>query len=280
MAENNKDLQPDTSPVDTTNIFEEFVDDKELNKEIKQSDIKQKRDKQYYMLKASIFFKYGFLLLLFVLVILQSYIFLQNKKDIQEMSFLEPICFIFLGEISENEDCASIAYIHDKYTSDFNTLEQQQYSKLSSIIERLYQVENFDKTKEVKFLLDKSNNKLPILDILSEFDNLKNEYDPIDKGNIVCSDIIINKLVIHITCEAYTAGYRKSIIWYAWNSETSVDGTSLSLANSFINYIELQSKDFEVIDRQRKFTSQKITDQETNFTNKTPFTLALKYHHD
>jgi hypothetical protein len=55
------------------------------------------------------------------------------------------------------------------------------------IIEKLYEVENFTKSKEVIFLLDKSSNKLKVLSILEEFDNLKNQFDNLDKEKIQCS---------------------------------------------------------------------------------------------
>jgi hypothetical protein len=45
------------------------------------------------------------------------------------------------------------------------------------IVDNLYKIENFTKTKDVIFLKDKSNNKLKVLSILKEFDNLQYEFE-------------------------------------------------------------------------------------------------------
>jgi len=47
------------------------------------------------------------------------------------------------------------------------------------VLNKIYEIDNFLKTKEVIFLLNKSQNKFKILKVLEEFDNLKIGYDSI-----------------------------------------------------------------------------------------------------
>ena len=59
-----------------------------------------------------------------------------------------------------------------------------------------------------------------------------------------------------------------------------VRGTSISLANSFINYIEKKSDIFEVVNKQKLFSIEKVFGGDTNFTHRTEFNLELKYYYE
>jgi hypothetical protein len=54
--------------------------------------------------------------------------------------------------------------------------------------------------------------------------------------------------------------------------------TSISIANSFLNYIEKQSTVFSIVNKQKVFRSETILWEKTNFTNKTQFNLVLNYN--
>jgi hypothetical protein len=67
-------------------------------------------------------------------------------------------------------------------------------------------LENFLKTKEISFLLDKTDSKLQTLNILEEFDTLKSAFEPIEKDKILCYDIEVNsENIFKARCEAFSA---------------------------------------------------------------------------
>jgi len=71
--------------------------------------------------------------------------------------------------------------------------KKKQFSEISEIIGSLYTLENFIHSKEVTFLLDKSINRLKPLEIFSEFDKLKNDFDPFEKTKIKCFNITLQE---------------------------------------------------------------------------------------
>jgi hypothetical protein len=81
-------------------------------------------------------------------------------------------------------------------------------------------------------------------------------------------------------CIAYSAWYEKWIRWFDWKNDIKslVKWTSLSIANSFLNYINLESNIFIIIDRQKIFKSENIIWNKTGFTSKTRFNLKLKFN--
>jgi hypothetical protein len=89
-----------------------------------------------------------------------------------------------------------------------------------------------------------------------------------------------------LTCDAYSQSYENNwIVWFSWNTEKKdeyVSWTSLSLANSFLNYIE-KKKDsgFTIIDKQKLFEVEPVSwDSDiwrtTGYTKKTTFNIKLK----
>jgi hypothetical protein len=78
-------------------------------------------------------------------------------------------------------------------------------------------------------------------------------------------------------CEAFSAWYEDEIKWFDGTDDFFIKGTSISIANSFLNFIEKNSDAFILLDRQKIFSSQNIIWDSTGFTNKTIFYLKLKY---
>ncbi|MDP2396330.1 MAG: hypothetical protein Q8S84_07930 [bacterium] len=77
--------------------------------------------------------------------------------------------------------------MNTKYKTRLENAQQMQIKGILGILEKLYEVENFTKTKEIIFLSDKSNNKLKVLEILEKFDNIKNQFNAVDKQKIQCN---------------------------------------------------------------------------------------------
>jgi hypothetical protein len=80
-----------------------------------------------------------------------------------------------------------------------------------------------------------------------------------------------------MNCEAYSWGYEKQIRWFQWNFTNTVNWTSLSIANSFINYIKLKSDFFTIVNEQEMFQLTDVVSDRTGYTNKTSFKLELLY---
>ncbi len=266
---------------DPSNIFDDFGQSSNLVKEVDNLKNENNKDKFYYLSKTAHFLQTVFLILIFVLIILFSYIYVQNKDDLNNSNFLDPLCYVFIGDIKTNDSlCSSISYLNINYKKELLDLQKSQTTSIIDILEKLYEVENFTKTKEVLFLLDKSKNKLKVLKILEEFDNIKNEFDNLDKEKIQCSWLSIeaSKNLLTMNCEAYSSTFESIDKWFDWESDKYIKGTSISIANSFLNFISKKSEFFTIIDRQKIFRTESVLWQKTNFTNKTNFSLKLKYN--
>lgn len=265
--------------IDTSNIFEEFSDDSELKKEVKGVVDSQDKDVFYYLSLTGSFIQNIFWVLLIVLTLLYSYIFIQENENIKDSNILDPFCIIFLWDIKNtNTFCSSVSSLNKEYKSQLENTKGYQVTEIISILEQLYKLENFLKTKEISFLLDKTDSKLQTLNILEEFDTLKSAFEPIEKDKILCYDIEVNsENIFKARCEAFSAWYEDEIKWFDGTDDFFIKGTSISIANSFLNFIEKNSDAFILLDRQKIFSSQNIIWDSTGFTNKTIFYLKLKY---
>jgi hypothetical protein len=265
--------------IDTSNIFEEFDSDSDLKKEVKNIVESQNKDLFYYLSLIWSLMQTVFWLLLIAFALLYSYIFIQ-ESDIKDNTVLDPFCIIFLWNIENNEDdkCSSIYSLYNTYETNLQTLKESHVKAIVSILEQLYKLENFTKSEEIVFLEYKTDSKLKVLTILEEFDMLKNKFEEV-KDKIICYDIEINKdKIFKAKCDVY-ARHEEEIKWFNGTDSVSVTWTSISVANSFLNFIEKRSEVFTVLDRQKIFSSQSVI-WETGFTDKTTFYLKLKYTPD
>lgn len=95
---------------------------------------------------------------------------------------------------------------------------------------------------------------------------------------IQCEDFNINEdFILTAKCIAYSSDFAKDIKWFDGTDNDRISGTSISVANSFLNYIDKQSDVFTLIDRQKKFQLQEFFSEYTNFSKKTDFDLKLQY---
>ncbi|MDR2411446.1 MAG: hypothetical protein LBD88_02465 [Candidatus Peribacteria bacterium] len=60
--------------------------------------------------------------------------------------------------------------------------------------------------------MDKSEDRLQIIDVLEEFESLKKNFLGINKSRIQCRNIIINSVekILEVTCDAYSQGYENN----------------------------------------------------------------------
>lgn len=265
--------------IDTSNIFEDFNDDSELKKEVEDIVQSEKKDVFYYLSFFWSLVQNTFWFLLLGLLLVYSYIFIQENENIRDSNILDPICSLFLWDIKNTDTfCSSIASLHNQYENQLKDTKEFQVNEIISILGELYRLENFLKTKEITFLSDKSESKTRALDILESFDDIKNAFDPIEKDKLVCYDVeITSEDIFKARCEAFSAWYEDEIKWFDGTDNTPVKWTSISIANSFLNFIEKNSEVFTLLDRQKIFSSENVIWESTWFTNKTTFYIKLKY---
>ncbi len=293
MSENLKNTQEseNNESINTSNIFDEFDSDWDLLSEVQKLKEENERDVYYYLSIATGVLKTLFVLMLFAIIIVGSYIYLQKNDSLNNKSFLNPICNIlnWWVPIPNNvNNCSSVSYTIDSYESSIKKLKQEQTEAILPLISSIYQKQNFTKTKEVSFLLDKSENKLDVLGIINEFDKLKNNYLWLEKSKIQCENLKIDseEMILSMKCASYSMWFEREIIGFSWEKkDRDLVWTSMSIANSFLNYIEKQSKNtqddnkvytFDIIDRQKVFSNQSVTWERSGYTSKTNFDLKLK----
>jgi hypothetical protein len=72
--------------------------------------------------------------------------------------------------------CSSVASLSQDYKSKTEKLKNDIISSLSLLTEDIYAIDNFIYSKEVTFLMDAKVNKLNSVNILNDFDKMKNDF--------------------------------------------------------------------------------------------------------
>ena len=267
---------------DSKNIFDDFEDDAGLIDEVNSIKKKKNKDLFFYFEKLwgalqNIFWS-GFIIIL----LMSLYIHIQNDTQLSNSNLLDPFCPIILWDINDPEYsyCSSVSYLENTYTSKLSKLKVEQTESILDILVDLYSFENFTKSKDVLFLLYKTENKLSVLWVLEKFDDLKNEFNNLDKEKIQCNNISIDweESVLSMSCIAYSAWFERGLRWFDGTDDITLKWTSVSIANSFLNFIDKKSDIFNILNRQKIFNSSNALWDDTDFTNQTSFSLNLKYN--
>lgn len=268
--------------IQSDNIFEDFDTDSSLWEEIKSHEEKEKRDIYFYLKVSNTFLKIFNGCFFLVIAVLFVYSFLQSQESSTRYSFLTPICWIFLWDAANDLDtCYSASYYLNSQTDLMTEEKINQTEEIGNIIGDIYLVDNFIYSEVVSFLVNLSQNNLEPTKILAEFDALKNKYEPIDKSKISCNTIVINKPgIFEARCEAFSSDWDNEILEIQDGILGGSDswGTSISVASSFIDFIENEpNKTFTVLDKQKVFFVSNVTGRWI-YTKKTPFVLRLWYN--
>lgn len=265
--------------IDSSNIFDEF-ETWELKEEFHIKKLKEKKDTYDYISIIAWVLSTWFWIGLFIVWGLYWYISIQENNQLNNSSILNPICLVIVWKtpLPNDSHCMSITVMEEEYNNKLTDLKDKQSIEILSLLVEIYKTENFNKSKEIIFLNDRSKNKLKALSILNNFDSLKYNYDPLNMQRIQCNDFeITDDLLLKTSCEAFSNNYEKNIKWFDGTDNEKISGTSISIANSFLNYIDKQSDVFILIDRQKSFKSEGIFSEDTNFSKKTMFSLTLQY---
>jgi len=266
--------------IDSTNIFDEFGVDDKLKKEVEWIEKEKEKDVVYYIWVTSNFFTFMNMIMLLLFVMWGTYFYVQNDDYMKDSVYLTPVCKIFVDDKWEYDDCSSVSSLIVDYDKKNKELINKYYKRNIPLIESIYKNLRFVDSREVSFLLNKTKNKLKVLDILSKFDKIKNDFSPLNKTRIKCEEININSNnEFTIKCSAFSWVWDWEILWYSWSNKwkNKVEWTSISVASSFINFIEkINNSNFIILEKPRKFSFVEIVDN-NGYTRKTEFKLKLKY---
>lgn len=287
--------------MNTKEIKEENIDDTKIDNIFKElsweldfwseeviEEKTTKKDKIYYLkLVSNILFYVNIVMFIFAIVF-YSYIKIQNNPLNYSKTYIDPFCFLFLWDL-ENKNtwdyCSSVSALKKDFENKTNTLKQEIVDKLVKISTDLYAIENFVNTVEVNFLLSNNNNKLKIIDILNDFDRMKNDFTSKDKKIISCQNMKINNdNIVDVNCSIYSTSWERIdnnwnwIIWVSWDRSSMIEWTSISVAASFLNFIQKNSTyNFQLIQKPKTFISN-IVIWEWPYVKKTDVSLKLKYN--
>ncbi len=287
MAENETktlELDPkitseDSPKKENINIFDEFSTDNSLEEEVNSLKKKSKKDIYYYFQIYGKVIQTLFFLIFIWIIILWVYVYIQKSDNMVNVSYLNQVCGFFKADVPNPEaNCSSISYSHKHYENKLQTLEKDISSNILWVLPVVYESENFLKSKEIAFLVDKSETKLDIIKVLEDFNNLKKDFTWLDRRKLVCGNFKINSIesTLSVSCSSYSKWYEWNIIWFSWEkSLDEVKWTSISIANSFLNYIEKKSENFSLIEKTKIFSNKEVL-LDSWYTSQTTFKFKLK----
>lgn len=273
------------SDFDDSGIFSDFSWDKDLKKEVQSFKNEQKRDWFDILNIFSWIFKSINLILIIVCLLWFWYIYIQNDEKFSDSSLIDPICFVFIGDdnIKEWSLCSSVQYTLDSYKSKIKELKDSQFKKIFSIIGEVYKSENFLNSKEIVFLKNNLEKKLKPTEIIDNFNKLTIEFNALNNktslnwDSIICDNLSINnENILKADCSSYANWWEKNIESFNLDINKKYSWSSISIANSFLNYISRQNTNFSLEERQKDFSLE--TNSWSLNQNITKFNLKLKYN--
>jgi len=264
--------------INSENIFDEFTDTKEIKAELEKTDKNIEKDIYYYLKKLGTLLLSCNIIVLLLLILCFVYIYIQNGTDKKEYSFLSPVCqyFLWTNEIYSST-CYWVTPILEEYNTKLENISSELSQKVLPLLWEKYSLENYNLSRKVAFILEKWDNRSMPLEMLGEFDALKDIFSATDKSEISCYDINIMWDIMSMTCDSFSSDWNTDIIGVEDTLLTTRSwwGTSISKASSFINFLEHYSwSPFSIVEKPALFTSESTT---WPYTRKTSFQFSLRY---
>jgi len=260
------------------NIFSELSWELDFWEKIEEFQQEKKWLWDYLKLWSKLIWFFNFFIF-FAILVFWLYVFIQKSDNFDNVTYLDPICYLFIDEDKKiNNSCSSLTTLNNNYKTLILDLKNKIWAKLTPIVLDLYNNDNFANTIEVKFLNEKTNNRLDVFKILWDFDEMLTEYlKDLDKWNISCQNISINEnLELSMNCSSYSWDWGKNIPW----RKKTLEGTSVTIAASFLDFIEANPRFwFTLKNKQKTFTLSDFFDPlvKPYATKQTTFSLDLKY---
>ncbi len=206
------------------------------------------------------------------------------QKSEKALNYRVPpfVCSLLLWDSSKYvESCNGITYTQNTLQQDVDEVKQQQAQLIEPLIGDVYGFENFQFSRKMAFLIEKSKNRLEPSKILAAFDAIKWKYASVDKSEIECYDIMIEQgNILQIRCDIYASDWDTEIFYFenGIKKTNTLGWGSISKAISFIDYIENDAfSPFQVRAKTQKFISEVV--QKPPYTQKTSIELELEYVH-
>lgn len=277
MLEKGKNNSEENEKLNTSNIFDEFDVDDETRQEIEKINIK--KDPIYFISKISSFMRTLNFLLFFIIIIVLSYIFVQKTEStfFEQKDYLAPFCTILNWfDYQSWSTCSSLTISLNNINKKNKQLEKKYLLKIIPIITKSYEIENIQNSQKALFIINKSKNKNNPINILNEFDKLKNQFRGIEKQKMTCNKINIHNDILEARCSTFSTAWHTGIPWLKWEKSVDrIEGTSISLASSFLNFID-KNDTFSLMEEQKTFNRIPYF-WEGNYIYKTDFRLKIKY---
>jgi len=266
--------------VSMSNIFDNF----EVDEDIKET-LEEKKDFLYYINYVWIVFRTFNLIFLMVIIFTWVYIFIQksDSNKFESKDYLNPICDIlsWTGNTLNYDflwnNCSSITILNNKIDKEIIKNQKQILLKLVKYVKMKFQSLSIKNSPQVIFALDKTKNKQKIISIFDDFDILKNKFTWIEVSKIQCGKFTIKDNLLELKCFSFSKWWDSNIPWFNGLevSRNNLNGSSITLASSFINFIEKSWK-FMVLDKQKTFNKIPYF-WEWPYNYKTEIKLKLKH---
>jgi len=269
------------SDINTENIFDEFVESQDTAASLENEEKEKKQLYDYLKIGNYICMSLN-ILLFFAISIFAFYNFYQAKEEKENISVLQPVCkFLLWSTYNTWNECYSVTSMLQDYNDRISSLEEKTGDIMLNLMTEMYAINNFNYSKKITFLLDKTSSRLRPLNILNDFDTIKKEFtSSFERSNVTCSNInITDSQEMTITCEVFSSDWDTSIIDLKDGVRSLLPWgwTSISRASSFINFIDNHSSWlFSVIEKPEEFSSS-TTLNEGPYTKVTVINLRLQY---
>ncbi len=278
MGENN---QEEAQQIQDENIFEWFASDEELLQDVDSFEKNEKKDIYDHANITWNILKICNIVLIFVLAIAAAYIYIQKNENLSSSAILDPFCSAILWDIPKQGGyCSSVTSVLNQLETKVANIKTEQFNAIAGIIQPLYLATDFINSSEVLFLLDSANLRLKPMAILEEFDTLKNEFEWLDKSALNCYNIEIKDNIMSAKCDVYSSDWDREITLPTGESWWKIGGTSISIASSFVDFIEKNSRHLRVNDKPKHFSAENVSWENGGYTKKTTFFLQLEYSND
>lgn len=277
----NPNNEPKKEAPKTDNIFKELSQNLDFW-EVKEENLGPKpKTTEDYLKQASVVLGILNIFFLFLIAWVYGYIKIQNNPDFLGKTFLDPVCFLIsMDEVPNTEEsCSSVAALIGSYNSKSEKLQSDISTRVLANVDQYYAIEDFIYSKEVSFLLDRKASKLRALEILWEFDKLRNNFVPAwDKKVVQCIPKELTKDgILSLSCEVFSPVWFAKIPGSTWDNRSETEWTSMTVANSFLNYIDknIDSK-FKIVDEPKGWSSEPVIGVWW-FSSRTVFEIKLQY---
>ncbi len=214
-------------------------------------------------------FSFWTLLIITWLLFFDSYI--RTSEDNTIISTINPLCnfVLYWADNDENKECKSVPNVIKDLEAQKENLEKNLAINLAKLIPNKMQTYNIIDSEEVKFIQEKTQSKISIIDAIDKFNAIKNNVTFYKWADIICKGIDIDELWnMNTSCE---------ILWWPFINSNSSRSTVLK----FLKNIQA-SNYFTLLEIPKEFPISKYNNSDgwitAAFSTVTILNLKLKFN--